>query len=176
VRIAAVFDGDERLRREIGGVERGEEVVVAAKVIRRVGVDDGEWCFVRCGSCFVLRASCFGVSGLEERDRVSGNCAHIRVPLFRQFVDAGDGRFADVDRDGGFRAARDCLERERAAAGEEVEEVSTCDAAADDVEERLARAFGGRANVARRYRDAAATQRARGDAEGVYCADLLPTK
>ena len=54
--------------------------------------------------------------------------------------------------------------------------MGTRDSGADDVEERLARALGGGADVLRRNGDAAAAERARGDAERVYWADLFPMK
>ena len=63
------------------------------------------------------------------------------------------------------RAARDGFEREDAAAGEEVEEVRAGDARADDVEERLPGALGGGADIVRRNGNAAAAERACGDAE-----------
>jgi hypothetical protein len=47
---------------------------------------------------------------------------------------------------------------------------------ADDVEKGLSGALGGGADIVRRDGDAAAAERPRGDAEGVYFAALLPMK
>jgi hypothetical protein len=54
--------------------------------------------------------------------------------------------------------------------------VGADDSRADEVEECLSRALGGGADVLRRDWNAAAAERARGDAECVYWAALLPMK
>jgi len=101
---------------------------------------------------------------------------HRRIPLFRELFDCSDVLFRRIDRRCLGGAARDGLEREDAGAGEEVEKTGAVDPRADDVEERLSRAFGGGADVVRRDGDAAAAKCAGRDPEGVYWAALLPMK
>ena len=153
-----MFDGDERVVGQRETVNDSEQVVVAGEFIRRIGVDDG---------------GRLPVAGCQDVGADSGDWD---VPFFRQLLDRGDVLLRRVDRCRVGGAAGDGLKRKDAGSGEEVEEVSSVDLRADDVEERLPRALGGGADVVRRNGDAAAAERPRGDAQRVYLADLLPMK
>lgn len=118
-----MLDGDDGVVGQGQLVDDREQVVVAGEVVRRIRVDH---------RCRMPDAGCQDVS--EDR-------MYRGVPLLRELRDRRDVLFRRIDRRRVGGAAGDGLEREDAATREEVEEVGAGNPGADDVEERLPRAF-----------------------------------
>src|SRR5947199_2008313 len=100
---ALVLDGDERVIIENAGrVDRGEQVVVAAERVWRIGVDDIEEPAAQTR---------------DFREDVARDGHDRRIPLVGQLLDRSDA--LEVLLDGGRRgrAARDRFEGKDAAAG-----------------------------------------------------------
>jgi hypothetical protein len=129
-RAPAMLDRDQR--RVLQPIQCQHEIVVAIEVIRRIGVDEIE-----------------GIINARERGEDVGGrspCTGAFHSFARRSIAAmlrRDESIASRRR----RAARQRLEREDAAAGEEIEKVRAVDAIADDVEVRLPRALGRRTNA-----------------------------